>query len=322
MRDIFFALCLCFLAHSQICLQAAERPPVLWWSFDEETKSTIKDQTADIEDSIEGNFRYLPGVSGSALKPDGYTTCITRNTEESVISGSSFTVEAWIAQAAYPWNWCPVISQKKDESEGFSFNVGPQGNIALEIAIDGTWQKCVSERDVVGLRQWKHIAATFDSQKGIRLYVDGKPAGQLDVKGKINWAGQVQLRSLMNYNKVKPSNIHRQHGTLPGWFSFDGLIDEVKMYDSALPVGDIAASFKTNFSGKAPDLPLRVMPSGPKGPGRFGAYYCNLKYYEEWDNLWAVASDPDVVVRFDKSGTRMVFWRGSRYSPAWVSENG
>jgi hypothetical protein len=64
------------------------------------------------------------------------------------------------------------------------------------------------------------------------------------------------------------------------------------------------------------------MPSGPKGPGRFGGYYCNLKYYEEWDNLWPVASDPDIVVRFDNSGTRMVFWRGSRYSPAWVSENG
>jgi hypothetical protein len=126
----------------------------------------------------------------------------------------------------------------------------------------------------------------------------------------------------MNEKKVKPSNIHREHGTLPGWYSFDGLIDEVKMYNCALSSNDIAASFKANFSGKAPDLPPRVMPSGPKGPGRFGAYYCNLKYYEEWDNLWAVASDPDIVVRFDNSGTRMVFWRGSRYSPAWVSENG
>ena len=63
------------------------------------------------------------------------------------------------------------------------------------------------------------------------------------------------------------------------------------------------------------------MPSGPKGPGRFGAVYTKLEYYPEWDNLWAVDSDPDVLVRFDEASARVVFWRGSRYSPAWVSEN-
>lgn len=321
MKKIFFAICFFLLAHSLPCLLAAEEPPVLWWSFDEHTRSTTKDQAANIEDSIEGNFKYFPGVSGPALKPDGFTTCIIRNAKTPALD-SSFAIEAWVAHAAYPWNWCPIISQNKGQSKGFSFTLGPQGNIALEIAIDGTWQKCVSEKNIVPLRQWKHVAATFNSQSGIHLYVDGKLAGYLNVKGTVNWARETPLRSLMNEKKVKPSNIHREHGTLPGWYSFDGLIDEVKMYNCALSSNDIAASFKANSPEKAPDLPPRVMPSGPKGPGRFGAYYCNLKYYEEWDNLWAVASDPDIVVRFDNSGTRMVFWRGSRYSPAWVSENG
>jgi hypothetical protein len=126
----------------------------------------------------------------------------------------------------------------------------------------------------------------------------------------------------MNDEAVKPSHIHRQHGTLPGWFSFDGLVDEVKVLRRALPAEAIAAACQAASPVNSPELPPRVMPSGPKGPGRFGAYYCQLKYYPEWDNLWPVASDPDIVVRFDQSGTRMVFWRGSRYSPAWVSENG
>jgi hypothetical protein len=38
--------------------------------------------------------------------------------------------------------------------------------------------------------------------------------------------------------------------------------------------------------------------------------------------LWPVGGDPDVVVRFDSSPARLVFWRGTRYSPAWVSGNG
>jgi hypothetical protein len=64
------------------------------------------------------------------------------------------------------------------------------------------------------------------------------------------------------------------------------------------------------------------MPSGPKGKGKFGAYYTQLKYYDEWDALFRVGSHSDVVVQFDDSPIRVVFWRGTRYSPAWVMENG
>ena len=64
------------------------------------------------------------------------------------------------------------------------------------------------------------------------------------------------------------------------------------------------------------------MPSGPKGPGKFGAYYSKLKYYDEWDALFRVGDHADIVVQFDDSPIRVVFWRGTRYSPAWVMENG
>ena len=47
----------------------------------------------------------------------------------------------------------------------------------------------------------------------------------------------------------------------------------------------------------------------------------HLKYYPEWDAQWRLSSDPDVVVQFDDSPVRVVFWRGTRYGPAWVMEN-
>jgi len=46
-----------------------------------------------------------------------------------------------------------------------------------------------------------------------------------------------------------------------------------------------------------------------------------LDYYPEWDALWPVSSDPDIVVQFDDSPVRVVFWRGTRYGPAWVMDN-
>ena len=63
-------------------------------------------------------------------------------------------------------------------------------------------------------------------------------------------------------------------------------------------------------------------PSGPAGPGSFGAYYTRLKYSPDWDGPWRVGPHADVVVRFDRFGCRFVFWRGLSYCPCWVTENG
>lgn len=70
------------------------------------------------------------------------------------------------------------------------------------------------------------------------------------------------------------------------------------------------------------DTNLPPLPSGPREPGRFGAYYTHLRWDLEWDAPWRVADHPDVVVRFDDGGHRLVFWRGTSYIPCWVTDNG
>jgi len=321
-RRVLRALALVLLAVTSESLWAAGKEPVLWWSFDEQTAGTVKDAACDAKDIIDGNHKYMPGPSGSALKPDGFTTCIERKAANAPSLDSAFTVEAWIAQAAYPWNWCPVIAQQDAQNKGYRLAVGPNGDFSLEVAVGGKWQRCVSEKNLLPLREWTHIAGTYDPEKGITLFANGKDAGHLDVKGKPDWARDANIRALMNYEKTKPSDIHRPFGTLPGWFSIDGLVDEIKLFDTALEAERIKEEAAPRDKLASPALPPRKMPYGPEGAGRFGAYYCKLKYYEEWDNLWRVDEHPDIVVRFDQSATRVVFWRGTRYSPAWVSENG
>ena len=155
--------------------------PVLHYGFDQPSETTVKDVAGNSDDAIEGNFKYMPGVVGTALKPDGYTTRIVRQADKTPAPKSGFTVEAWVAEAAYPWYWCPVLSQRDGEEKGFYFGLGPKGDISLELAVGGKWYKCVSESLVVPLRQWTHIAATYDPAKGITLYVNGKEAGKLEV---------------------------------------------------------------------------------------------------------------------------------------------
>jgi len=297
-----------------------EIEPVAWWNFNTTDLRTIEDGVSDLNDSIQGNFKIVNGVDGKALKLDGFTTSVTRNSKMAPGLGDSFTLEAWIAAATYPWNWCPVIAQGVSGESGYYFGVGPQGQVGIFSSVEGTWQSCETVKKIE-LKKWTHLAATFDKNIGFRIYINGELSGQLNVEGNINYATETDLIIGMNNNMVMPSNPVRTYGTIPAWFSFDGIYDEIKIYDAVL--SDESIQDKSKAEGLLPpDIQKRVMPSGPAGKGKFGAYYTHLKYYDEWDALFRVGDHPDIVVQFDDSPIRVVFWRGTRYSPAWVMENG
>ena len=291
------------------------------WKFDREDLRKVSDPVSGATDSICGNYRFVDGVEGKALKFDGFTTLIRRPAQGAPKLKGSFTLEAWVAAATYPWNWCPIVARERKEEAGFYFGMGPQGQAGFFASVDGTWARLESKARIP-LRKWTHLAAVFDEKAGMSLYVDGILSGHLPVSGRYVEAPEADLLIGMNREMTAPSNPVREYATLPAWFSFDGIFDEIRMYDGALAPESVKADYIAHASAPTPDIPVRVMPSGPAGPGRFGAVYTNLKFYDEWDALFRVGDFPDIVVRFDNSPVKVVFWRGTRYSPAWVMENG
>ena len=288
---------------------AEDRAPAAWWRF----------ETAD---SVSGGFKLVEGVSGKALRLDGFTTVITRKAADAPPVKGAFSVDAWVALAAYPWNWCPLLAQERDTQAGYFFGIGPQGQIGLQLAVGGRWLS-VESKEKLPFRRFTHVAAVYREGSGVRLFLNGVLAGELEVQGALAAAPDVDLFIGANRGKVLPSNpVPPAQGTLPSWFSLDGILDEVRLFDRALTAEEVARAARLPAPAPPPDIPPRVMPSGPAGPGRFGAYYTQLRYYDEWDAQWPVAEHPDVVVQFDDSPVRVVFWRGLRYSPAWVTENG
>ena len=300
---------------------AAAEGPAAWWPFDSVEEGLVTDRASDRNDRVEGSIKLIGGPVGSALLFDGFTAVIDRPAAAAPRLGGDFSVEAWVAQGAYPWNWCPILTQQRDEQAGYAFSVGPRGEVRLQVAVDGVWQSCTSEDWVLPLRQWIHIAGTFEVGKGITLYANGETIGTLELKGPVAFAPDVDLRIGANHQPMKPSHIHREQGTVASFWCLDCAIDELKVYNRALPPAEVSQAFADVQPVPECEIQPRRMPSGPKGPGRFSAVYCKLKYYDEWDALWRVDEHPDVLVRFDRTPVRVVFWRGSRYSPAWVTDN-
>jgi len=292
------------------------------WTFDGKGGPTTTDGEQGAADRIEGNFKLVDGVVGKALKLDGYTTSVVRPAAAAPKMTGELTIEAWVALGAYPWNFCPVAAQGEEGRTGYDFAIGPRGEVRLGVSAGGQWVQCCSDASAVALRKWTHLACTVGADGALSVYVDGKLAATTRASTTPSFAPDADLRLGAHSHAVRPSNHRGEAGTRPSWFCLDGMLDEVKIHGRALSAEQIASAFGAVQPTTQQELKPRRMPSGPEGAGPFGAYYCNLRYYDEWDALWPVAEHPDVLVRFDRSPARVVFWRGTRFSPAWVSENG
>jgi hypothetical protein len=331
-KIIIFGGVTLILAMCSVRCFGGEKGPAAWWGFDEGKKDAVIDSVSGTQDRIDGNFKYVRGVRGKAVKFDGFTSRIVRKASEAPRLDDSFTIEAWVALGAYPWNWCPIVSEAEHGERGYYFGIDSQGRFGMGVRVGEEWVECKSEvreelKGKVGakvdleLRRWYHVAGVYESGEGIRIYKDGKEVGRASAAGKVQFARELDILIGRNRKPMAPTHAVRTWATYPSWYSFDGIMDEVKIYGRALSDEEIGKAFKSVRPRHKPEFAARAFPTAPDR-GRFGAFYTRLKYYDEWDALWRVGDEPDVVVEFDEMPIKVMFWRGSRYSPCWVTENG
>ena len=300
---------------------AQAQGPVARWSFDAATGAVVRDTLSGTDDKVGGFYKYVPGVSGNALRFDGYTTSVVRKAEKAPKLHGSFSVEAWIALDTYPWNWVPIVDQEEDRQTGYFFGVDAFGHVGLQVAVNGVWQTVTSTAQIP-LKKWAHLAGTYTDNRGLTIYLDGNEVGSLAASGPMLTAetqdlliGRVRESAL-----PFPSFSISPHDAV--WYSLDGILDDVSIYDHSLSAEQVQQAYAPVHAPAGDAIPWPVLPSGPPGAGPFGAFYSTLKFEDTWDRLRRIGPDSDVVVRFDDSPIRLVFWQGTNYIPAWVTENG
>lgn len=292
------------------------------WTFDEQNGPVTRDQVRSITDSLNGHLRSCPGVSGSALKFDGFTTRVTRSADQSPRWHESFSIEAWIAPQEYSWAWTGIVDHDQDRQAGYSLGINSEGRVGLQAALGGRWQTCLSEHPIP-LLEWTHIVGVFKAGTGLAIYVNGTLAGKVETPGAFQPAQDLDLWLGMSHRPQYPDFTERKGSQqFLSSMVFDGLIDEVKIYGQALTREQIRSAFKAPQPSVKQPLSYRQMPAGPEGKRPFGANYTALAYCPEWDRLWRTGDHADVLVCFDELPVRLVFWRGTGYCPAWVTENG
>jgi hypothetical protein len=284
------------------------------------SQSNSPGQTRILHESFDAETAL--GVVGQAKCFDGYFTEHKLPPESFTEPENGFTIEAWIAPQEFALDTAAIIDREKNFESGYLLGIDHYGHLVGAASINGEWKRCVSQT-TLPLLQWSQVVMALSPENGIQLWINGVKVGALNSSGRLSFCRTQHISIGKTQTPTQPCNTERKTSqAIKIQNRFDGLIDELSVFEGVLTTTSIQARYKAVTIKNPQPLAYRKMPSGDGGTGPFGAYYCQLKYSPAWDKLWQGSDYPDIIVRFPDNPVRFVFWRGTSYVPAVVSDNG
>jgi hypothetical protein len=198
---------------------------------------------------------------GQALSFDGIDDSVEVPYNTNLNLQQALTIEAWIMKQGDCTNNCFIVMKQNDTTtpccESFrygllAFQGGGQAALSFNT---GVWEDVVVSQTVLQDHVWYHVAGTYDGSTA-NIYVNGVLDNSVPKTGTI-------LASTAG-----PLFIGQNVGGAGSGEFFNGLIDEVAIYNRALSAEEVAAIFNARSAGKckAPSLcTLDLTPSLTEG---------------------------------------------------------
>jgi len=203
-----------------------------WWKLDETSGSSAKDSSDnDNNGTLVGSPQWQAsgGKIGGALLFDGKGNWVHVANESNFDCVAEVTVAAWIKVNRFDKEWQAIVT-KGDSAWRIQRN---QNQDNIEFACSGL--KIPSGSPYGGLYgqksvndgKWHHVAGVYDGEK-MALYIDGKEDVSQPASGAIG-------------TNDEPVYIG-ENAEMTGRF-FNGLIDDVRVYNCALDQAEITALY-------------------------------------------------------------------------------
>ena len=234
-RKFALIFILAAIAASAWCVNAAKAQIITdglvsYWTFDraDVDGDTVKDIVGINDGVMEGGKIVDDGKINAAIEFDGssYVDC---GTDESLNLTDALTIELWMNPASAgeggpnagpacraidggSWNWQLRYNAPGGNYMGFQFNAVPGGAM---------W---ISVQENLEPEEWHHITGTFDGSEAV-CYLN---------------AVETQRAPMTGINSSADNFFIGQDG----WINcFDGLVDELRMYDRALSEAEIEHNY-------------------------------------------------------------------------------
>ena len=234
-------------ATAQDCVE----PPaglVSWWPFDEVSGNLTEDIVGSNDGTAVGPLPAAGLVDG-ALDYDGQDDYVIVADNPS-LNPSLMTLDAWVRPASTT-NFVRVFS--KDDFLGsrrdYVLQISPDGFIEFGIFWSpGARTLLTTPPGTVVVDEWQHLAATYDGQS-MRIYYNGDLVAE---QAETRVPADTDTPLLIG--EFRAGNLYgNSHAP------FDGLIDEVEIFNRALDASEIQAIFDAGSAGKCkPPPPLTI----------------------------------------------------------------
>ncbi len=200
-----------------------------YWAFDEAGGAIAYDSSGNGNTGTIAGATWTNGIINSALFFDGGSAQVTVPNSLSVNPVQTITIAAWVN--AGNWFNTPRILEKGKTDNQYGLFVNGAGQ--FEFLLAGVTNGVIATSPP-SAGSWHHVAATYDGSL-ISLYIDG----QLDSNQPA--FGPLAITTEPLAIGDKPSG-----GVI---FLFYGTLDDVRIYGSALPAGQIAQLYGTDTVG-------------------------------------------------------------------------
>ncbi len=197
---------------------------VAWWKLDEASGRQAADSSGHgYHGTLVGEPKWQPqsGVVGGALELAGDGQYVAIAEKKAFDLNERMTVAAWIKVNKFDKKWQTIVAKgdtswriardRDGECVQFAFNAIPK-------------EQLIKGKIPVNDGKWHHVAGVYDGQK-MHLYVDGRLDGSAVTTTNIPTSDE-------------PVCIG-ENSQAKGRF-WNGLIDDVRVYDRALSVDEIA----------------------------------------------------------------------------------
>jgi hypothetical protein len=249
-----FLLVLTLVSHAvaQTCLQ----PPaglVGWWPGD----GDARDIAAGNDGTLQGGTGFATGIVAQAFSFDGVDDFVSVPHEPSQNIREALTIDAWVMKKGLCQRLNCIVLMKEDvpasldEDLRYGLLIFDEGGVApgrVSLSLNtGIWEDVVISNTVLQENIWYHVAGTYDGSTA-KIYVNGILENSAQKSGLI-------LPSTGGAIKIGQESAVEDPG--PPEF-FNGLIDEVELYNRALSAEEIAALFNAGSAGKCKAITVKI----------------------------------------------------------------